>query len=138
MSKLKLTVKHGKSTYEVTVDDSDLVSGVMQRIEQLTGVPMREQKLVCQGKVLPPTSSLQASKVKSGAKLMLLAGGSQTQVAGVVPAIHLCKHCCSATSMSTVHTVWTHPVCSAYICVGTMVALLTASDQGTCIVRSRA
>lgn len=100
MSNLKLTVKHGKSTYEVMVDDSDLVSGVLQRIEHLTGIPTREQKLVCQGKVLPPTSSLQASKVKSGAKLMLLAGGSQTQVAGVVPAVHLHQHG-SATSVST-------------------------------------
>ena len=80
MSTLKLTIKHGKASYDISADGSSLVSDLMQQIERLTGVLIREQKLVCQGKVLNSAASLEASKVRSGAKLMLLAGGSQTQV----------------------------------------------------------
>lgn len=80
MSTLKLTIKHGKASYDISADGSSLVSDLMQQIEGLTGVLIREQKLVCQGKVLSSAVSLEASKVRSGAKLMLLAGGSQTQV----------------------------------------------------------
>lgn len=80
MSTVKLYVKHGKSTHDITADSSTLVSDVMQQIQQVTGVLTRDQKLVCQGKVLLPNSTLEALKVKTGSKLMLLAGGSQTQV----------------------------------------------------------
>lgn len=103
MSAVKLSIKHGKSTHEVTADSSTFVSDIMQQIEQMTGVLARDQKLVCQGKVLNPKSSIEESKLKSGSKLMLLAGGSQTQVAAnLLPSV---VHVYSSNSRKLLSTV---------------------------------
>ncbi|KAL0038769.1 hypothetical protein WJX79_007174 [Trebouxia sp. C0005] len=76
---LMLSVKHGQSTYQLTKSEDAGLSVLMQDIEELTGVPVRYQKLICQGKVLDTAATLKALKVKNGSKLMLMTSGSQTQ-----------------------------------------------------------
>lgn len=111
MSVLKLSVKHGKDTYEISAEQSSLVADIMQQIEQLTEVFVKEQKLVCQGKVLNPSSSLEASKIKSGAKLMLLAGGGQTKVRGLCCCNHIVQMdaCAALLGFEALHPVQSQP-----------------------------
>ena len=77
---LTLHVKHGKCSHQVCVGEEAKLSEVMHSIEQLTDVPARNQKLICQGKVLDANSIVQALKLKDGSKLMLMTAGGQTQV----------------------------------------------------------
>ncbi|DBB00038.1 TPA: hypothetical protein ACH3X1_013897 [Trebouxia sp. C0004] len=84
---LTLSFKHGQSTYQLTEIEDAGVSMLMQDIEELTGVPVRHQKLICQGKVLDPAATLKALKVKNGSKLMLMTSRSQTQGQVVQQAI---------------------------------------------------
>jgi len=55
---LTLYVKHGPSTHQLTETEDAGVSKLMQDIEELTGVPARHQKLICQGKVLDTAATL--------------------------------------------------------------------------------
>ncbi|KAL3143090.1 hypothetical protein ABBQ38_003364 [Trebouxia sp. C0009 RCD-2024] len=76
---LTLQVKHGKSTHQVSVEQDAKVLEVMQLIEQVTEVPIRQQKLICQGKVLDSSSTVKGSNLKTGSRLMLMTAGGQTQ-----------------------------------------------------------
>ncbi|KAK9807010.1 hypothetical protein WJX72_010701 [[Myrmecia] bisecta] len=77
---MKLVVKHGKETCELDCGAEAKVEDVMAQLETLTGVITRKQKLIFQGKVLLPSQTLEAAKLKEGSKLMLMAGtGVQTQ-----------------------------------------------------------
>ena len=89
---LTLSVKHGQSTYQLTETEDAGVSVLMQHIEELTGVPVRCQKLICQGKVLDTAATLKALKVKNGSKLMLMTSGSQTQVTPALSAMSSFTH----------------------------------------------
>ena len=89
---LTLSVKHGQSIYQVTETEDAGVSMLMQHIEELTGVPVRCQKLICQGKVLDTAATLKALKVKNGSKLMLISSGSQTQVTPALSAVSSLTH----------------------------------------------
>ena len=77
---LNLHVKHGKCTHQVSVKQGTRILEVMQTIEQLTEVPLRQQKLICQGKVLGSNSTVESLNLKEGSKLMLMTAGGQTQV----------------------------------------------------------
>jgi hypothetical protein len=95
---LTLYVKHGPSTHQLTETEDAGVSKLMQDIEELTGVPARHQKLICQGKVLDTAATLKALKVKNGSKLMLMTSGSQTQVARALSNVSTLTHkltCCA-------------------------------------------
>ncbi len=85
---LTLSIKYGKSTHQIEFAEDAGVLAVMQDVEKLTGVPVRHQKLISQGKVLDAASTLKASKVKGGSKLMLMASGSQTQVLQTTTTSH--------------------------------------------------
>ena len=89
---LTLSVKHGQSTYQLTETEDAGVSMLMQKIEELTGVPVRHQKLICHGKVLDTAATLKALKVKNGSKLMLMTSGSQTQVTPALSALSSFTH----------------------------------------------
>ena len=77
---LTLHVKQGKCVHQVTVKQDAKMSEVMQTIEQVTEVPVRQRKLICQGKVLDSNSTVEALNLKQGSKLMLVTAGGQTQV----------------------------------------------------------
>ena len=81
---LSLHVKHGKSTHNETVEQDAKVLELMQLIEQITEVPIRQQKLICQGKVLDSSSTVGGSHLKNGSRLMLMTAGGQTQVVQIV------------------------------------------------------
>lgn len=101
---LTLSVKHGQSTYQLKKTEDAGVSTLMQDIEELTGVPVRHQKLICQGKVLDTAATLKALKVKNGSKLMLMTSGSQTQVTPALSAVSSFTHkliCCAAIGTSS-------------------------------------
>lgn len=80
---LTLHVKHGKSSHPVTVKQDTRMSEVMQIVEQLTEVPTRQQKLICQGKVLDSNSTIESLNLRQGSKLMLMTAGGQTQVSQI-------------------------------------------------------
>ena len=77
---LTLHVKHGKCLHQVVVKQDTRMAEVLQIIEQLTEVPVRQQKLICQGKLLDSNSTVEDSNLKHGSKLMLMTAGGQTQV----------------------------------------------------------
>lgn len=87
---LRLLIKHGQSTHQIEAPEDAAVVQVMEDIEKVTGVPTRHQKLICQGRVVDPTSTLKALKLKTGAKLMLMTSGSQTQVLLQDKDLHAC------------------------------------------------
>ena len=75
-----VSVKHGKSVCQLTVDEDTKIVTLMGDVEKLISVPVQQQKLIFQGKVLDPSSSVKNAKLKDGSKLMLMASGGQTQV----------------------------------------------------------
>ena len=77
---LTLHVKHGKTAHQVQVKRDARMLAVMQTIEHLTEVPIRQQKLICQGKVVDSNSTVEGSNLKQGSKVMLMTAGGQTQV----------------------------------------------------------
>lgn len=77
---LTLQVRYGKSTHHVSVEQNAKVLEVMQLVEQVTEVPIRQQKLICQGKVLDSSSTVEGSNLTNGSRLMLITAGGQTQV----------------------------------------------------------
>lgn len=86
---LTLHVKHGKCTHQVTVKLDTRMLEVMQITEQLTQVPVQQQKLICQGKILDSNSTVEDLNLKQGSKLMLMTTGGQTQVKQI-PFVILC------------------------------------------------
>lgn len=70
---LQLNIKHGPKEHPVTVSANSTVLALKQQLESLTGVFVRNQKLIFKGKVLDDAATLEASKIGKGAKLMLLA-----------------------------------------------------------------
>lgn len=77
---LTLQVKHAKSTHQVTVENDAKMLEVMLILEQVTDVPIRQQKLICQGKVLDSNSTVEGLNLKHGSRVMLMTAGGQTQV----------------------------------------------------------
>ncbi|KAL4424792.1 hypothetical protein ABPG77_000832 [Micractinium sp. CCAP 211/92] len=76
----QITIKHGKETLQLDWSLDRPVAELQERLEELTGLMVRKQKLMAAGKVLSGRSgSLAAAGVRPGAKLMLLAAaGSAT------------------------------------------------------------
>ncbi|KAI8470553.1 MAG: L domain-like protein [Monoraphidium minutum] len=78
---MRVQVKHGGS--DVDVDDLDAgaatVSALKERLEAVTGVFARQQKLIFKGKVLEDRATLASSKVADGAKLMMLVSAQAGQ-----------------------------------------------------------
>lgn len=69
---LQLQVKHGTETLSVTAAATCTVQQLKQQLEQLTGLFVRNQKLIFKGKVLADASTLEACKLITGSKVMLL------------------------------------------------------------------
>jgi hypothetical protein len=69
---VQLHIKHGTETLSVTTAATCTVQQLKQQLEQLTGLFVRNQKLIFKGKVLADASTLEACKLTSGAKIMLL------------------------------------------------------------------
>ncbi|KAL4437121.1 hypothetical protein ABPG75_004260 [Micractinium tetrahymenae] len=75
----QITVKHGKETLQLDFSLEKPIAELQERLEELTGLMVRKQKLMAAGKVLSGRGgSLAAAGVRPGAKLMLLAAGSAT------------------------------------------------------------
>lgn len=85
-----LQLKHGTFNYPVPLEDDAKLSEAMQTIEKLTNVPVSQQKLICQGKILNPRCTVKASKLKDGSKVMLMTSGGQTQVLASIVAALVC------------------------------------------------
>jgi hypothetical protein len=78
---VRLLVQHGRETVEVQADPADKISDVMKKVESLSGVLARQQKLIYKGKTLPSTATIQECSLQNGAKIMMMssAGGGSTQ-----------------------------------------------------------
>ncbi len=74
---MDLTFKHAGSDVQLqAVPGSESIGQLKARLEQATGLFVRQQKLIFKGKVLDNDSAtLDACKLGPGAKLMLLASG---------------------------------------------------------------
>ncbi|KAL3701336.1 hypothetical protein R1sor_019358 [Riccia sorocarpa] len=70
---ISITVKYGTNSYAISVSSNASVKDLMGRLQELTNILPRGQKLIFKGKVLDPESTLAAVKVTNGAKLMLVA-----------------------------------------------------------------
>jgi hypothetical protein len=69
---VQLHIKHGTETLSVTTAATSTVQQLKQQLEQLTGLFVRNQKLIFKGKLLADASTLEACKLTTGAKIMLL------------------------------------------------------------------
>lgn len=72
---ITVSVKHGPTTHEVQVEPGAKAQVLYEALEKLTNVFVRNQKLICKGKVLVAEKPLSGQGVADGAKLMLMAGG---------------------------------------------------------------
>ena len=80
---MKLHVTHGRTVHELVVEPGTTLQDVRAQLQDLTGALARTQKLICRGRVLESGEhTVEAAKLRDGAKLMLLCGapGTQTQV----------------------------------------------------------
>lgn len=69
---LQLQIKHGSETLAISAAAACTVQQLKQQLEQLTGLFVRNQKLIFKGKVLVDASTLEACKLTTGSKVMLL------------------------------------------------------------------
>ena len=77
---MKLHVTHGRTVHELVVEPSTTLQDVRAQLQDLTGALPRTQKLICKGRVLESGDlTVEAAKLKDGAKLMLLCGAPGTQ-----------------------------------------------------------
>ncbi|KAL2650342.1 hypothetical protein R1flu_018470 [Riccia fluitans] len=72
-SEISISVKCGAQSYTISMRSDAFVKDLMSRLQELTNILPRGQKLIFKGKVLDPESTLAAAKVTNGAKLMLMA-----------------------------------------------------------------
>ena len=78
---MKVRVKHGAKEVEVEADASSTIEQLSIRIEEVTGILARKQRLLHKGRVLSATATLQECKLLEGSSVMLLASSpAQTQV----------------------------------------------------------
>mmetsp|Transcript_13412 Transcript_13412/g.28686 ORF Transcript_13412/g.28686 Transcript_13412/m.28686 type:complete len:447 (+) Transcript_13412:109-1449(+) len=77
---ITVQVKHGASTYAITLPPSSQVSLLQKEIEKLTNIFCRHQKLIHKGKVLDPAALLSTQQVTMGSKIMLMASGDVTKL----------------------------------------------------------
>jgi hypothetical protein len=78
MSELALIVKMGSQEHQCSLPSTSTVGQLKAQLEPLTGLMMRQQKLIFKGKVLENHQPLTSCKLVSGAKLMLLAAQAST------------------------------------------------------------
>ncbi|KAF6263586.1 hypothetical protein COO60DRAFT_1698667 [Scenedesmus sp. NREL 46B-D3] len=69
---LQLQLKYGAETLSVSKAATCTVQQLKQELEQLTGLFVRNQKLIFKGKVLADALTLDACKLTTGSKVMLL------------------------------------------------------------------
>eukprot|EP00037_Helgoeca_nana_P011717 m.105335 g.105335 ORF g.105335 m.105335 type:complete len:203 (-) comp21007_c1_seq1:1345-1953(-) len=76
---MNVTVKYGKDTHGLVVDEAGTLGQLCNQLEAVTGVPRHLQKLVFKGKSVHPPSGgesdppvLKVLKLREGCKLMLL------------------------------------------------------------------
>jgi hypothetical protein len=69
---LQLQIKHGTETLSVSAAATCTVQQLKQQLEQLTGLFVRNQKLIFKGKVLADAATLETCKLTTGCKVMLL------------------------------------------------------------------
>lgn len=87
MDEIRVSVKHAAQTLDVALPAGATVGDLQARLEALTGVLVRRQKLMAKGRVISGAAgSLAGVGVGNGAKLMLLAaaGAVPSQVRGCV------------------------------------------------------
>ncbi|XP_024541516.1 LRR repeats and ubiquitin-like domain-containing protein At2g30105 [Selaginella moellendorffii] len=65
---LRVSVRHGQQTLDISLPSSARVSDLMERLQALTNVLPRGQKLIHKGKILTPDMTL-----ASGSKIMMMA-----------------------------------------------------------------
>ncbi|KAG6543158.1 hypothetical protein Mapa_015407 [Marchantia paleacea] len=70
---ISVWVKSGAQTLTVSLPSDAPVNDLMARLQQLTNILPRGQKIIHKGKVLDPEMTLAGAKVTNGAKLMLMA-----------------------------------------------------------------
>lgn len=76
-----VSVKFGKETFEIDIQEEATISELQNRIEEKTGILSRNQKLLFKGKTLSQNHSLKDAGIQSKSKIMLLATqGIQTNV----------------------------------------------------------
>ena len=83
LDSMRLFVQHGQTTFEMQAQTEELIEDLMARLETVSGVLARQQKLILKGKVLDSRATLsEANVTKDGAKIMLIASasGGPTQV----------------------------------------------------------
>lgn len=69
---LQLQLKYGAETLSVSKAATCTVQQLKQELEQMTGLFVRNQKLIFKGKVLADALTLDACKLTTGSKVMLL------------------------------------------------------------------
>ncbi|XP_024537594.1 LRR repeats and ubiquitin-like domain-containing protein At2g30105 isoform X1 [Selaginella moellendorffii] len=67
-AELRVSVRHGQQTLDISLPSSARVSDLMERLQALTNVLPRGQKLIHKGKILTPDMTL-----ASGSKIMMMA-----------------------------------------------------------------
>jgi uncharacterized ubiquitin-like protein YukD len=78
-----IKVQFGKSISTVEMHQATedaLVEHIQQRIDECLNVPKHKQKLIYKGKVLVKDKSLESYGITNGAKVMLMASGTLSQV----------------------------------------------------------
>ena len=77
----RLLIQHGRETIDLQAAPEETIADVMKKVETLSGVLARQQKLIHRGKLLPSSATVQECHLKSGAKVMLMSssGGGSTQ-----------------------------------------------------------
>ena len=105
---VKLLIQNGRETVEMQARSDELIFGIKTRLEGLSGVLARQQKLIHKGKVLLSGATVQECKLKDGAKIMLMAssggGSTQAHLALALPPIHILFS--SASSATTSGLLW--------------------------------
>ncbi|XP_060175014.1 LRR repeats and ubiquitin-like domain-containing protein At2g30105 [Lycium barbarum] len=70
---ITVNVKFNSLSIPVEISSESTVKHLKSLIQPLTNVLSRAQKLICKGKVLVDEMTLESSKVRNGAKIMLIA-----------------------------------------------------------------
>ncbi|CAL8464368.1 g3903 [Coccomyxa elongata] len=84
---IRVIVQHGKNTYEVHAETVDDLSA---KVEEVSGIFARHQRLIHKGKVLAKGASMAEAKLKDGSKVMLMASSS-TATQGQIAAQEVTK-----------------------------------------------
>lgn len=70
---MKVTITHGSKKYEIEIDEKSVINELLEKVEQVSGIPVSAQKLIYKGKTIQAlTESVADAGIKDRAKLMLI------------------------------------------------------------------